>query len=974
MSQIRFIYREACLLIVFFFIWAPLAYPQKEKSLLATEIYRLDNGLTVYLNEDHTLPSIFGAVAVKGGSKRDPADATGIAHYFEHIMFKGTDSIGTLDYMAEKIYLDSIASLYDVLAKSGTGEEKADIQLQINRLSVKASQYAIPNEFGKILGEMGGTGVNAGTGNEQIVYYNIFPSNQVEKWLRLYSHRFIHPVYRLFQSELETVYEEYNMYKDDRFSTAFQEFIHAFFPDYPYGVPILGYPEHLKNPSMKKMDEYFQTYYVANNMALVLSGNFNTDEVKPLIREYFGRWKSGDIPPLPANYTIQPFNGRNLFQEKLTPIKFGVIAYRSVPVGHPDEPVIDVINGVLSNQASTGLLDKLSLDHKLMQSGASGMHYIDAGGEYVIFVPKIIGQSLKKAERLVSDQVDSLKAGKFNDELLEAVKTEIMVNYQRNFENQYGRGNMMITAFVTERDWQEIINYPDKIKKISRDDVINIAKKYYGDDYLVCYSKTGFPKKPETLRPTFEPIPAVNTESKSDYARAIENMPTREAEPDFIEFGPPGIATNEVTIHDLNLLAHLYYAENKVNDLFNLTIRFGIGTYEMPVLDQLAEYMQLIGTDSMSLAELSGSLQKLGASCYFNASRDNFVISVTGLDIHLDATLALVTDLIYHPAADDSKIDNLLESAKATEKMERDDPETVGVALYQYALYGDRSRFINRLTVKDIKDLTVDTLFKALDKAMLYETDIFYSGTKPLPELEAVLRSRLLFDQISIKSKTPVRNEFKEYESPVVFFLDDRKAIQSKDYFFIPGEVVKEEDKPYLNAYAEYLDGGMQSVIFQEIREFRSFAYASGAFIHRPFYQDEKSSLTAYVGTQADKTREAVEVMYRILSTQPDKSDRIDMVKKSLIRSVNSDKPGFRSISYSVANFNKQNYTVDPRKHWMEVYEEMNFEDIVGFYDRQYSSKPSVITIIGDESKIGTDWMGAYGKIIKVKKEDIFRW
>ncbi|MDD5509157.1 MAG: hypothetical protein PHD25_12670, partial [Bacteroidales bacterium] len=178
---------------------------------------------------------------------------------------------------------------------------------------------------------------------------------------------------------------------------------------------------------------------------------------------------------------------------------------------------------------------------------------------------------------------------------------------------------------------------------------------------------------------------------------------------------------------------------------------------------------------------------------------------------------------------------------------------------------------------------------------------------------------------------------------------------------------------PYLNAYADYLDGGMQSVIFQEIRELRSFAYASGASVFRPFYTYERSSLTAYVGTQADKTREAVEVMHRILTTQPDKSDRMEMVRKSLIQSINSDKPTFRGISLPVANYCKQNYTEDPRKRWVESYKEMSFDDIAGIYERQYFHKPTIITIVGDESRIGTEWMKAYGKIIRVGKEVIFR-
>jgi predicted Zn-dependent peptidase len=256
---------------------------------------------------------------------------------------------------------------------------------------------------------------------------------------------------------------------------------------------------------------------------------------------------------------------------------------------------------------------------------------------------------------------------------------------------------------------------------------------------------------------------------------------------------------------------------------------------------------------------------------------------------------------------------------------------------------------------------------------LCYEADIHYSGTIGLPELEKILKSDLSLDSIKIKSNSPVRRDFKEYNGPVVYFLDDKKAIQSKNYFFLPGSPVKEEDKPYLNGYAEYLDGGMQSIIFQEIREFRSLAYSSGAYIFRPFYPDEKTNLTAYVGTQADKTREAIEVMYQILNTPPEKSDRIDMVKKALIQSINSDKPGFRQVSEMAAGYYKKNYASDPRKQWVEVYKKMNFDNIVNFYKGQFYKKPAITTIIGDKSIIGTDWMSNYGKVIEVDKKDIFR-
>lgn len=971
-SSLRNCFR-ALILLAISLLSAAQVFSQEEKSALSAEIYTLDNGLTVYLNEDHALPSVFGAVAVRGGSKRDPADATGIAHYFEHIMFKGTDSIGTLDYRAEKVFLDSIALFYDRLEGAGTDQDRALIQAAINRLSLKASEFAIPNEMDKMLGEMGGTAINAGTGNESIVYFNIFPSNQVEKWLRVYGHRFGHPVYRLFQSELETVYEEYNMYKDSRFGNAFEEFSRALFPDHPYGVPILGYPEDLKNPSMRKMDEYYNTYYVANNMALILSGNFNSDEVRPLIEKYYGNWRSGEVPPMPENYIIEPFRGREVVEEKLTPIKFGIRAYRTVPIGHPDEAVIDVMNGILSNESGTGLMDQLGIENKVMQAGVGSMLYIDAGAEMVIFVPKVVGQSLKKAEKLVEEELGNLKTGNFEDDLLEAVKTQYIVNYERRFEDQYNRGYMMISAFTEQRDWEDVTGYAEKVNAVTREDVIRAAQKYFGEDYLVFYSKTGFPKKPETLKPLFEPIPSVNSDKQSAYAAEIEAMPIPETVPDFIEFGPPGNPSNEVTLVDLSQLAHLFYVENEVNDLFDLNLSFGVGSYEMPVLDQVAEYMNLIGTDSLTLQELSAELQKLGASFQVYASRDNFNIRITGLDMHLEKILGLVAELIYHPKADPGKISNLVETASATEKMEQEEPELLGYALYMYATFGDRSPFLNRLSLKEVKSLETEVLHDALKQALCVEAEIHYSGTTGLTELENILRSRLDLGSIAVKSNSPARNDFRTYDEPVVYLLDDKKAIQSKNYFFVPGEVLGEQDKARKNAYMEYLDGGMQSIIFQEIREFRSLAYATGAFIQGGFYPDERTSLSAYVGTQADKTQEAVEVMHKILSSPPDKSDRLEMLKKSLIQSINSNKPGFRSVSNEAAWFVKEKYASDPRIEWVEEYKAMSFDEITDFYNRHFNGKPSVITIIGDKDKIAMDWLSHYGRVIEVKKEDIFR-
>ena len=271
-----------------------LSFNCENTDPLDVEIYTLENGLTVMLNEDQNETSVFGAVVLDAGGKRDPSDATVIAHYLEHVLFKGTSELGTTDYEKEKVFLDSIAVLYDELALKKSDEERLSIQKHINKLSIKASEYAIPNEFTRLIEGMGGTGLNAGTSYDFVYYFNSLPSAQIEKWIDLYSHRFSEPVFRLFQSELETVYEEKNRAMDNPFRVFNETSRKYFFKNHPYGQQtILGSVDHLKTPSLSKMKQFYDKYYVPNNMSLILAGDFDKRSVKKMIKNKFSRLKKG---------------------------------------------------------------------------------------------------------------------------------------------------------------------------------------------------------------------------------------------------------------------------------------------------------------------------------------------------------------------------------------------------------------------------------------------------------------------------------------------------------------------------------------------------------------------------------------------------------------------------------------------------------------------------------------------------------
>ncbi len=936
--------------------------------------FKLANGLTVILNEDNRLPSIFGAVAVKGGSARDSEDATGVAHYFEHILFKGTDEIGTINYAKEKIYLDSIADEYENLAKTKDDEERKKVQKRINSLSLKAAEYAIPNELDKLLEDMGSKHINAGTGFESIVYFNSFPSHQIEKWLELYSHRFVNPVYRLFQSELETVFEEYNMYKDNPFGNALEEYQKAVFGNHPYGRPIIGYPDHIKNPSLKKMDEYFKTYYVANNMALILSGDFNSEEIIPIIKEKFGTWRKGEtIAELECNFA--DFDGRELTKKKLTPIRAGTISYRIPGNGHEDELIFSLMNQIFSNSASTGLLDKLMNDNKLMAAGAFPFQLNEAGVNVFYFIPKLIGQSFKKAEELIKVEIEKVKKGEFDDDILEMIKNNNVKDFQYSLESPEDFFGTFIYLFTQNKTADYLNNYEKNIRAITKKDIVRIANKYFGDNYHVFYSKMGFPKKNKIKKPDFEPIKPKNSEAKSEYVKKMEKIKTKGFEPQFLEFGydeNKAIEGKDITISKINDLSHFYYTKNPLNNIFSLELKFGIGNYKDKYLEYLPIYFDLIGTDSLTNEEFNKELQKISADFNLSTSDNYLNIEVTGFEKDFDEILKLVNEKLRTPKADDTKLSKILQAEKMGRKAEKTDYSTISSALKDFVLYKENSDYLSRMTLKEVKEITSDNLLNSLKEALKYEVYINYIGKKSMKEVKEKINTHFALIDVKKKTESPIYKERIVHNEPVIYFLNEKNAIQTKNYFFVEGKPVNTAKEIAISkAFNEYIGGSMSSIIFQEIREFRSLAYSAGGRYRLPFYKDKNACFLGFVGTQADKTIEAVQEMKKIIKKMPQKPNRLDKIKNKYSQSINVDRPFFRNYFYPIWLLDIKGYKDDPREEYLKYFENMKFEEIIKFYETHIANSNLIITIVGDKREIDMEELNKIGKVVEVDKKDI---
>ncbi len=537
----------------------------QEQSQLEVKEFTLDNGMKVYLNEDRTATTVFGAVAVNAGGKNDPADATGIAHYLEHLLFKGTTELGTTDYEKEKVHLDSINLLYNALAKATIDTERRQLQLAINHHAVEASKYGLPNEFDKLLKSIGSTSVNAWTNEDMTFYHNSFPPSQVIRWLDIFSHRFQNPVFRSFQSELEVVYEEKNRALDNMERRLSEDVEFHTFKNHPYGTQdVLGTVEHLKNPSLTKMYNFFNTYYVANNMALILCGNFDSEAIIPHIKEKFGALRSGEVPEF-LDYGSSQFEGREVVKVRQTPVKVGFYTFKTVPQGHPDEAALRIADYLLFNNSETGFINQLQLNNQLLMAGASPMFMEEDGAEMLFFVPKILFQSMGKAEKLVQQQIEKLRQGQFDDAMLEAVKSELYINFQKRLEDLPSRASAIGQAFNQNKSWEDYLDYADAVAAVSKADVVRVANAYFSKDYLAYISRMGFPKKPKLNKPPYRPV-VTEQKGESAYAKRFAKIEEADLQPKFLDF------KTDATRYNFGG-NQLFVTPNPTNDIFSLNLK-----------------------------------------------------------------------------------------------------------------------------------------------------------------------------------------------------------------------------------------------------------------------------------------------------------------------------------------------------------------------------------------------------------------
>ena len=952
-------------------VFACCSYQSQAEDLNALKVkeYRLENGLTVWLNEDHSQPKVFGAVVVKAGAKDCPD--TGIAHYFEHMMFKGTDRIGTLDYESEKVLLDSIAMKYDELAMTEDTAARARLQKEINELSIRSSEYVIPNEFNRLINRFGGSGLNAATSYDATIYFNTFSPQYMVQWAEINSERLINPVFRLFQSELETVYEEKNMYGDFIGGQVMDTLMARYFGPHPYAYPIIGSTKNLKNPRLTEMHKFFEDYYVASNMALILSGDFDAQQVMPILEKAFSRIRSGNAPKQ-EKVMLPPFNGRETMKVKfpIPFIKAMGLGFRGVSANHEDQVALNIAVNLLNNANGTGYLDKLMVEHKLMGALAINESMNEAGILAVAIMPKLLIQSYSSAEKMVWDEINRVKNGDFSDEMFNSLKLEQKRQYASSLENIDSRATIMMNLFSQGKSWNDYLNEVARIESITKEDVVRVAQKYFSNNYLCVTKSTGKYPKDNLPKPAFSPVVPRNADASSSYAKQLEKIPEQQVAPRIIDF------EKDVKTSKLTPLVTLYTTPNPLNDIFTLNISYGIGALEQPELMQLTNYLQLLGTESLSFEQFRSRLQSIGSTLAFDVTPDAFVMKVTGFDNHIDETMELVGDFIRHAKADDKKLRQIVDDAKVSEKAFFKSGDNVASALLEQVKYGDQSRYLRKLSLSQIKKLKGKDMLAIYDKVRSVQCDLHYCGTLPVEKVIGTIRQHLPLERTTVASNSPYYRELKQYDRPTVFFIDMPDMAQSIVYGYVKGDPVDDKASRHASRlFSVYFGGDMSSLMFQEIREFRSFAYRTSGRYQLPnhAHKGTAGSFTAMLSTQSDKTLDALGVLDSLIREMPLKPERMEAVKQTLVNRINNDYPPFRNLSEKVASARMEGFDRDPAEEFLRDIATMDMQDIFRFYREQICGRPVVYVIAGNRKRIDMKKLAEYGTIVKVKKKEIYK-
>ena len=930
-------------------------------------IYTLDNGLKVYMIVSKDEPRIDAHVAVKVGSKNDPQETTGLAHYFEHLMFKGTQKLGTQDYAAEEPLLNQIEELFEVYRKTTDPEQRKAIYHQIDSISYEASKIFIPNEYDKAMAAIGGRGTNAYTSNDVTCYTENIPSNQLENWAKIQADRFENCVLRGFHTELETIYEEYNMYAVMDQEKVYEAMFAALFPKHPYHTPVIGWGDHLKNPSITNVKKYHDEWYVPNNMAVCLAGDFDPNEAIKVIDKYFGQLKPNkDLKKMqfePEDPITEPIVKDVLGLESPSLL----LAWRFPGTNSPETKYLDLIGGILSN-GKAGLIDLDVNQQQKTLSMYAGNEGLADYSAFLVMAEPLQGQSLEEVKEIALEEIEKVKKGEFDDELLTAIINNQKLQYMRMYEYPRFLVRLEVNSFINDVPWKDVVNEIDELSKITKEDVVAFANEHFKNNYVqINKLEQRDPNDTRIAKPAITPI-MMNRDAASQFLKDIQASAAdvTPIEPVFVDY------KKDMSIAEAKSGIPVLYKKNETNGTFELDYLFETGSYADKVMPFAANYLDFLGTDDMTPEEVQKAFYMMACSMSVSCSGERTYVSLSGLAENMEPAMELLEKVIAHAQPNPEALAMLKANTIYERRNAKLDQRTNARKMSVYAQYGPKNPETNILSAAELMQLSDETLLEKIHNIFNNEHEVLYYG--PLAEAQIVETVNRIHN-VPEKLASVVKGNPFQYMltngNTVVLAPYDANQLNLQAYYNtqLPFSV---ETAPIITLYNEYFGGGMNGIVFQEIREARGLAYSARANYSIPGDLDHPSLFSFSIGTQNDKLIDALSAFDEIINEMPVSEHAFSIAKESLISNIRTARTVRSNVLWSYLNAQKRGLDYDLNKVIYEKVPALTLDDVVKFQQEYVKDKPHTIGIVGRIGDMDLKSLKEYGTVKQVSTEEIF--
>lgn len=932
---------------------------------LHTRIYRLHNGLTVYMSPNRGVPRIYTSIAVLAGSKFDPPETTGLSHYFEHMLFKGTDSLGTLDYAKERVELQKISDLFETYRSTENPAQRKKIYSRIDSISSYAARFAIPNEYDNIMNHIGARDTNAYTTEEETVFINDIPSNRLGQWMTMEAERFRNPVMRLFHTELEAVYEEKNMNMDSDGNKLWETLLGGLFRKHPYGTQtIIGKAAHLKNPSIRNVVDYYRTYYVPNNMALCLAGDFDPDEAIRLIESRFSKLVPKDVPVFhpPIEKPIATPVVNIVTGPEAEEI---VLGFRFRGAGSPDADMLLLIDRILYNRTA-GLIDlNLNQAQKVREAGSMLLLMKDYSVHVLSAKPRK-GQRLEELKGLLLGQTELIRKGRFPDWLIDAAITDIKLEEMKQYETNQGRIEAYVENFRWGVGWDRHVGLIDRLGKITKQEIVEFARRHYGRNYVAVYKKNGVREsEPKLPKPPITPL-RVNRDTSSVFGERVLAENVSPIRPVFADY------RKEITFLDINPSVALHYLRNREDELFSLYYVFDVGTKHNRKLETALDYLSYLGTSKLTPDAFKQELFRLGVSLTASATENYVYLALTGLGKNETAAVKMLEELFQDARPDEGVLGKLkADILKNRMDDKRSKRKILFEAMLNYGKYGPKSPFTNVLANAELEKITSKELLEEVRTLLQYRHHVLYYG----PSSSAVVLDgmRTLRRYPASFIAPPVTEPFIELDQPEnLVYLVDYDMNQAEILMLTRDVVYSPSLVPAVTLFNEYFGGGMASVVFQELRESKALAYSVFSTYSTPKLKGRHNYIVSYIGTQADKLPEALEGFGALMKRMPESSRLFESSRQAIQGRLSSERLEKTDLLFDYETMTRLGVNHDIRE---EIYREtgkMSLRDIADFHRKHIMDRRQVMLVLGKKNRLDLQALGKYGKLIQLDLGDLY--